>query len=800
MTQIYDLYSPKTDTRKNFEDQLDELQSVPDVGVLDTMDAGIDRAANSGIMLGAANYVADKFPSIDNFFTSGHRDRNLYNPDQLKQVYEDAPEGTFKGPMTLLRASTLYDQTTAELRYQQALKVRDAGAAAKFGYGIASSVVEPQNAATMALTAGASSLLLGRYAPGVAKAIADGSIKYAIGKDILDGTVATTLLHAPTRIVAKDYFKDEYGVKDYAEEMAGNVIGASVIHMGSAGLKKAGLWGIESVLNRKIQVEKDARFAEGMGDAYKRAAQAFDEELKGARTTTFSEDANRIYSKMDSVQARYSDGNGEFVFGYRPTENPAGYRGTEPRFGGSYFAGPETLIRAASQDMGERGTMYRVSLSEANPFQAAPITIPEEASAFYKTELKRAAKDQMRMFNTAKEIYAEQGIQLPTEMVKGKAVDKITNMNDLIRFSVERVGQNYRTAEAALEQELVAKGFGGITYKTEQGTDVHYIFDHVMKNAQDLEDMHNEMSLDDLTGINRHQRIEYDPFGTEAYNAPDGIGYNPASTEAFNRPLSLEAPPVDTTSKSYNLQADGILSNGKKIKLDPNGYFDTELMYEGSPDDVKASYVQYLSKEMIDDVNRVVKEGSSRDLTTAAKKYGLIPEELKAQMVEIKLREDFDAKFNAEQEASAKLNDYIEFNRLNPKEQIKLLNDAGLPKDSHQDYIQLSNELEKTMNAQAEITAKISEDFNKLANTEATPAPKSVDELALEAQAEKRMEALDQKRQQIEKAMSKYAPQSAQRAALESMMADFEKEYLSVTLKDIEEVAKAAKVCTARNG
>ena len=78
-------------------------------------------------------------------------------------------------------------------------------------------------------------------------------------------------------------------------------------------------------------------------------------------------------------------------------------------------------------------------------------------------------------------------------------------------------------------------------------------------------------------------------------------------------------------------------------------------------------------------------------------------------------------------------------------------------------------------------------------------APKSVDELTLEAITERRMETLDRKREQIEKAMAKYAPQSKQQLALEKMLNDFEEEFLNVTMEDIEQAAKATKVCTGRN-
>ena len=55
MASQYDLYSPKSAPRQNFEDTLDSLQSVPDVGILDTIESGIDRAANTGWMMSTVN-------------------------------------------------------------------------------------------------------------------------------------------------------------------------------------------------------------------------------------------------------------------------------------------------------------------------------------------------------------------------------------------------------------------------------------------------------------------------------------------------------------------------------------------------------------------------------------------------------------------------------------------------------------------------------------------------------------------------------------------------------------------------
>ena len=776
MASVYDLYSPPSAPRRSFEDQLDSLESVPDVGILDTIDAGIDSAGAKGWMLGGVNYLADKFPSVDNFLTGGaKRDRNLYDPTQLQATYPDAPPGTFPEgqSMTLLRASTLYDQATADFRYQQALKIREAGSAAQFGYGIASSIAEPQTLATMAVTAGVSSLALGRFAPNVAKAVSQGGLKYVIGKDILDGTVATALINAPTRMIAKDYFKDKYGIKEFGEEMLGNVAGGFAIHMGSAGLKKVGLWGLDSVMKRKIVSEADARYAESMGDAYNRAASAFDEEIAGMKSSTFTEDANRVYENSRFTEARYSDMNGEFVFGFRPSSDPKGYRGTEPRFGSSYFSGPETLIRAATLDSKEVGTMYRVSLADANTFRASPLSVPDDAPAFFKSEMIKFSKEQSRLFKTASEIYSEQGIQFP---------DNVKTMNDLMKYSVEKVGDNYRTAELALQAELTGRGYGGISYMTDKGVEAHFIFEHANKMAQDLEMMNNSMSIEDMSA-SRTKRIEYDPFASAMDQRRIGVA------------------PVDISSKTYNLQADGILSNGKKIKLDPNGYFETEFMYASASERelMTMDYIHTLSKEMIDDINRVIEEGSSTDITKTVKKYGLIPEQVKEQLMEIKLRQDFDATMELERSSMQQANDTITFNRLDPKEQAKILKGAGVKPEDHADFIQLSKQLEDLDNLQAESTAMASQMFNEKANADMAVTPKSVDELTMEAVTDRRMEALDKKREQIEKAMAKYAPQSPQKLALEKMLNDFEEEFLNVTMNDIEQVGKATKVCTGRN-
>lgn len=776
MASVYDLYSPPSAPRKSFEDELDSLESIPDVGILDTINDGIDAAGAKGWMLNGLNYVADKFPSIDNYLTGGaRRDRKLYDQSQLKGVYPDAPEGTFPDgqSMTLLRASTLYDQTTADFRYQQALKIREAGTVAQFGYGIASSILDPQMMATMAITGGASSMALGKFAPNVAKAVADGGLKYVIGKDILDGTIATALINAPTRMIAKDYFKDKYGVAEFAEEMAGNIAGGFAMHMGSAGLKKVGLWGLDTVMKRKILSETDARYAESLGDAYNRAASAFDEEIAGTRSSTFTQDANRVYENAHFTESRYSDMNGEFVFAFRPSSDPKGYRGTEPRFGSALFGAQETLIRSAALDSKEVGTMYRVSLADANTFRTSPLSVPEDAPSFFKAEMTKFGKEQLRTFKTAVEIYNEQGIKFP---------DSVKTINDVIKHSVEKVGDNYRTAELALQAELTGRGYGGISYMTDKGVEVHFLFDHAAKMGQDLEVMNNAMSIEDMTA-SRTKRIEYDPFASAMDQRRIGIS------------------PVDTSTKTYNLQADGVLSNGKKIKLDPNGYFETEFMYD-SPQDrelMTMDYVHTLSKEMIDDINRVIEEGTNRDITKTVKKYGLIPEQVKEQLMEIKLRQDFDATLEGERAAMAQANDLITFNRLEEKEQFKILKAAGLAPDSFLEYIELSKQLEQLDNLEAETTAMATNMFNEKANADLAVTPKSVDELTMEAVTERRMEGLDKKRQQIEKAMQKYAPQSPQQMALEQMLNDFEKEFLNVTMEDIEQAGKATKVCTGRN-
>ena len=210
-------------------------------------------------------------------------------------------------------------------------------------------------------------------------------------------------------------------------------------------------------------------------------------------------------------------------------------------------------------------------------------------------------------------------------------------------------------------------------------------------------------------------------------------------------------------------------------------------------------YVHVLSKEMIDDINRVIEEGSSRDITVALKKYDLIPEKVKEQLLEIKLRQDFDATLNTEREAMAKANNTIEFNRLEEKEQFKILKDAGLAPDSFLEFIELSKQLEKIESLEAESTGMMTQMLNNLMDEDLKIAPKSVDELTLEAITERRMETLDRKREQIEKAMAKYAPQSKQQLALEKMLNDFEEEFLNVTMEDIEQAAKATKVCTGRN-
>jgi len=87
------------------------------------------------------------------------------------------------------------------------------------------------------------------------------------------------------------------------------------------------------------------------------------------------------------------------------------------------------------------------------------------------------------------------------------------------------------------------------------------------------------------------------------------LGYNPTATELYNEPkqLPFEQPGIRTETYS-KLKNEGYLSSGEKISLEDRGYFMTDpIQYD---DSFISSYVEYFSKNQIDEVTNAVTKTS----------------------------------------------------------------------------------------------------------------------------------------------------------------------------------------------
>jgi hypothetical protein len=191
------------------------------------------------------------------------------------------------------------------------------------------------------------------------------------------------------------------------------------------------------------------------------------------------------------------------------------------------------------------------------------------------------------------------------------------------------------------------------------------------------------------------------------------------------------------TSKAYNLKySTGILSNGKKIELDPEGYFATDPLFGG--DDKAIGYYTLWDVGALEQINDAVKKG---DVRYVKKKYQDLNDEtldyLK-QMRDYMLFENASAR-SAELDAETK---YIaNFVRNNTDKQITAkLKELGVAPKDMESTIQILKSAAELEDRLAEIKA-VEDLLVARGEKEAMGGKgKSVDELTKEVQAEKILE------------------------------------------------------------
>ena len=187
------------------------------------------------------------------------------------------------------------------------------------------------------------------------------------------------------------------------------------------------------------------------------------------------------------------------------------------------------------------------------------------------------------------------------------------------------------------------------------------------------------------------------------------------------------------TSKSYNLRhGTGILSNGKKIELDPEGYFATDPFY-GS-EQIAIGYTNLWSQNIIDEVDKAIGKG---DVRYIKKKYEMVNKDVLDYLKQLEDYKIFEMGSNKPDPDMQLLTNLARTSSVELEAKLKELGVASKDSDTLIEFLQKAAEDEDML---VEIKAMQDELVARGESEAMGGKGKSVDKLAKEFKAEQVLE------------------------------------------------------------
>lgn len=743
------------------------LTTSPNFGYMDAVDAAVDVPSVTYKALGAK--VLDTLDGSDEL-----------DPNELEQMYPNVPKGFFQNPTTERMADWLVDRYESEDVFNNVQKFREynsSGFLKKIG-DLGLNIVKETSPTDIAVgIAGGYAvgglLAFGGMASG--SAAVNGVAKY-LSSEYLGAIAAKELIEAALTApidygIRKGLEKDTGIEATWQDSVYGALGGAAITTAGRFAVK--GLRGI--LQGKKVEAKVSPEAASAYGDA-------MDEYLKSKLYLGYNEPP--VVLPRRALPFNGPTGGGEVFettartikYGAETTVM-ASVNSLDPYTKGLYkvFSHADSL-----PDDAQPNTLYAL-FNSASPKQHNAITTPFGGSVILTT----ASKD-LRAYSAAFK-QGGQIVAIDTTNLKIADLDALdgedfATVQNILKdfgfdqdnfgeaFGAMRVSEASEVVEGTITEYLQSKGYQGIAF-----TEINDILDRTFARK-------HTFLFDGIEGLERR-----------TVDMLDGsLGGLPESVTMYN-----------TTKKVDLLFGEGVLSNGKKVTYDPNGYFNTDPHW-ANPESIVA-YTNYFDAKHVAEINKAVEAGSLEGIRT---KYKELNESTLDYLNQLKIYEELDMKerITSELEDTFKYPSVLESLKVNG-ELDKLIKKVVKPSDQ-EIFKDIVNEYIDSANKQVELNAErklvesaIVEKINKEAIKDIIS--KSLSKLAKEGKADRILEdaEIEKVTQDFVKRLeSALANNKLDRAySLTALYEDFIEQLKTANPDITDEIVKAADFCLRKN-
>lgn len=555
------------------------LPAQADIGLLDQLSVAVDKPSITGGAL--ARWAMDR--------AEGSRD---YSPEELAQMYPDAPEGTFTSRNTKRMGDWLNKRAMNEDLYSNMNKVRSMGHGSTYnaitdvGYGIVQ-----ETSPTDILLGVATGGLVSAASAGAGMALKAGSMNLGLRglsylgqsttKAIIASEIVEGILSVPMDYAIRKGLEDQVQEKASLSEAAMGAFGGAVL---SSGLRLTG----RQIAKRfsKTMERMDPATRQAFGNALEEELNAMTEpgtnwemagkfsELEPLRKLNVDDRLKyKVYSAAEGIPKSMDEIEGGGYYALYNKSSSMSHNGAASPFGQSvHLADNVGDLKAYSASVKQAGSVVQLD--------------PAEFKIFNVDALEEASPEAVAI----KQILADAGVDAPS--VK-KGLDILRGMDeegDLIEFEVQ--------------EYLKQSGYEGIKL-TETSTLLDKTF---TKN--------NTFVFDGIEGKTQKTIAQLD----------GSLAGLPESTAFFQN-----------TKANALKNGEGVLTNGKQIKLDPQGYFNTDPFY-GNPEK-GLTYVEYFDADQVAEINAKVETGYPKALK---KKYQGLTDDLIEHVRQLNIMKEFE--------------------------------------------------------------------------------------------------------------------------------------------------------------
>ena len=527
------------------------LPAQADIGLLDQLSVAVDKPSITGGAL--ARWAMDR--------AEGSRD---YSPEELAQMYPDAPEGTFTSRNTKRMGDWLNKRAMNEDLYSNMNKVRSMGHGSTYnaitdvGYGIVQ-----ETSPTDILLGVASGGLVSAASAGAGMALKAGSMNLGLRglsylgqsttKAIIASEMVEGILSIPMDYAIRKGLEEQVQEKASLSEAAMGAFGGAVL---SSGLRLTG----RQIAKRfsKTMERMDPTTRQAFGNALQEEFDAMTEpgtnwemagkfsELEPLRKLNVDDRLKyKVYSAAEGIPKSMDEIEGGGYYALYNKSSSMSHNGAASPFGQSvHLADNVGDLKAYSASVKQAGSVVQLDPAEFKIFTVSE-DVPEAAAI--------------------KQILSDAGVEAPSLKEGFDILRGMDEEGDLIEFEVQEYLKNsgYEGIKLTETQTLLDKTF------TKNNT---FIFDGIEGKTQ--------KTIAQLDG---------------------SLAGLPESTAFFQ----------NTKANALKTQQ-GYLSGGKEIKLDPQGYFNTDPFY-GHPEK-QIGFINLFDYDAVKEIDEKIIAGNPKAL------------------------------------------------------------------------------------------------------------------------------------------------------------------------------------------